>query len=143
MKRLILLALFVSQSSFAVSLKPLNEMSEFSDATGLYIFQRCSAMYLTAESILMTGKKNDEAKKMHTKALELGTFALMFAKNKGMTNVTPESNKDAIQRVYDLYEEDILQSRAATGNMTDGILKDDMGACASVYDDLKQKLNKN
>jgi len=143
MKRLILLALFVSQSSFSASLKPLNEMTEFSDATGLYIFQRCSAMYLSVESILMTGKQDDEAKKMHTKALELGTFALMFAKNKGMTNVTPESNKDAIQRVYDLYEEDILQSRAATGNMTDGILKNDMGACAYVYDDIKQKLNKN
>ncbi|MDC0128793.1 hypothetical protein OAH98_03315 [Methylophilaceae bacterium] len=143
MKRLILLALFVSQSSFAVSLKPLNEMTEVSDATVLYIFQRCSAMYLTAESILMAGKQNDEAKKMHTKALELGTFALLFAKNKGMTNVTPESNKDAIQKVYDLYEEDILQSRAATGNMTDGVLKADKGECAYVYDNLKQQLNKN
>ena len=143
MKKILFLIFFLSQSSFADSLKPLNQMTEFSDATGLYMYQRCAAMYLSVESILLTGNKDNDAKEMHAKAAELATFALMFAESKGMTNVTSESNTDAIQRIYDLYEEDILQSRAATGNMTDGVLKDDMKACGYLYGELHKRLNKN
>ena len=87
MKKILFLIFFLSQSSFADSLKPLNQMTEFSDATAVYMYQRCAAMYLSVKSILLTGKKDNEAKEMHAKAAELSTFALMFAESKGMTTI--------------------------------------------------------
>ena len=127
-------------------MKSIDEImnNEYSPATVIFANQRCSAMYLTASSLVQD--RNDMqhlASDYEDKAKFMATMALFFsANNKDVQPITPETNNAQISKIYDAYIADGNEARALTGNFTDGVMQYDMTSCAAMYDMFSENLDK-
>ena len=130
-----------------LKMKSIDEImnAEYSPATVIIANQRCSAVYLTAASLVEANTKTQHlSEEYQNKAKFMGAIAMFWSENnKGIKPISPEQNSIQISNMYDAYLDDGNKAKAKTGNFTDGILKKDMPSCNSLYETLSKELSKN
>ena len=151
MKHLLSILIFFSFISVANSQQSLRSLSEIvqkenldDPSINLYIYQRCSGVYLTMSAMLYKQNLIEESKKFDTgqAIFALGAQYLLSqepGQNENSAKVLVKSN---IEEISTKYVKDMKSNYITNGNYTlDTYIEDDLQICKVFFDNIMSKTN--
>tara|TARA_B100001093_G_scaffold34876_1_gene30057 strand:+ start:719 stop:1138 length:420 start_codon:yes stop_codon:yes gene_type:complete len=130
------------------SLRPLSEIVQKDNlddpSVNLYIYQRCSGVYLTMSAMLYKQKLVEESKKFDTgqAIFALGAQYLLSQEPGQNENSAKGQVKSNIEEISTKYVKDMKSNYITNGNYTlDTYIENDLQICKVFFDNIMSKTN--